>query len=55
MGENRGMGGGLPISGISAPSAMNFIAMLGMSLNGGNMGPIVYRTTTGTSFSVWDY
>ena len=40
------MGGGLPICGISAggaPSAMNLIgAMSEMSLNGGNMGPVMF-------------
>ena len=54
MGENRGIGGGgLSISNISAGalSAMNLIGVMsGMSLNGGNMGPTVYRTTT-TNFS----
>ena len=48
MGGNRGMGGGgLPISGISAggtPSPMNLSgAMSGMSLNGGNLGPVMYH------------
>ena len=47
MGGNRGMGGGLPMSGISAggaPSAMNLSgAMSDMSLNRGNMGPVMFH------------